>query len=160
MQAVGNIRNEEPEEHWNFLNVKGKVILDLGCAKFWSSIATAEWFVKKEALLVIGVDTHDIGYRHDNFIMETQTISTPEQLSSLISVYTPNIIKCDIEGAEKYFEYLILPENIQQFAVEYHDEKTKAIMEKVIPLWKFSNVEYYTLLGHPLDRIGVIHTWR
>lgn len=155
-----NINSEEPDDHWGFLNPKNKTVLDLGCAKFFSKISTAEWFVNKGSIKVVGVDTHDIGYSHENFIMKIKTISSSDHLRSLIDEFLPEIIKCDIEGAEIYFEKLLLPICVTDFAVEYHDEKTKLSIENSIASWGFTNIEYYTLLGHSINRIGVIHVWK
>jgi hypothetical protein len=154
-----NIANEEPDEHWRMIHPENKVALDLGCGKFFSSISTAEWFVNKGASSVVGIDLHDIGYKNDKFLMLTIRIDSTKILEDLIENFQPELIKCDIEGAERYLLGIkSIPAN--EFAIEYHDEVTKEITERVIKDWGFTNIEYYTLLNISIDRIGVIHAWR
>lgn len=156
-----NIDTEEPDVHWGFLNVINKIVLDLGCGKWYSTISTAEWFLNKGAKQVIGIDLSSIGIEKDNFTMIVGKISTPEQLHKLILNNNPQIIKCDIEGAETCFDKIeTLPETVEQFAVEYHDADTKAVCEAAVKRWKFPNVENYSLLGYGTERIGVIHAWK
>lgn len=154
-----NIKNEEPDEHWRMVHPEDKVVLDLGCGKFYSSISTAEWFVNKGAKSVIGIDLSDIKYKNERLTTHVIRINSTQILQDLIDNYQPELIKCDIEGAEIYFGGIkSIPAN--EFAVEYHDETTKALMERVIKDWGFENIEYYTLLGITIDRIGVIYAWR
>lgn len=40
------ITSEEPGNHWGFINFKDKIVLDLGCGKFHSTISTYDWFYK------------------------------------------------------------------------------------------------------------------
>lgn len=156
-----NINTEEPDVHWGFLDIKDKIVLDLGCGKWWSSISTAEWFLNEGAKQVIGVDLSPMSIDRYNFIMKAERIDSSEQLQTLIDEYNPDIIKCDIEGAESYFDNIdSLPEKVKQFAVEYHDNNTKLICEKAIKRWNFENVEIYSLLGYGTERIGVINAWR
>lgn len=155
-----NIINEEPDIHWGFLDVKDKVVLDLGCGKFYSSISTAEYFLNSGAESVIGVDLSDIGITDDRFTMIIEHIHSTEQLEDLNYRIYPDVIKCDIEGAEMYFDGIPgLPGETTQFAVEYHDNKTKLICEKKLKEWGFE-IEYYQLLGEDINRIGVIHGWK
>jgi hypothetical protein len=73
----------------------------------------------------------------------------------------PEIIKCDIEGAERYFDEIEqLPTSVKQFAVEYHNNDLKNICEKAIQRWGFTNVELYQLFNENTDRVGVLHAWK
>jgi SAM-dependent methyltransferase len=156
-----NINTEEPDIHWGFLDIKDKTILDLGCGRWYSSISTAEWFLNKGAKKVIGVDLSALSIEDERFTMKVEGISSTEQLQSLINQYLPDVIKCDIEGAELYFDSVeTLPDEVKQFAVEYHDNTTKIICENAMRRWGFINIEEYTLLGHDINRIGVIHGWK
>jgi hypothetical protein len=156
---MNNIANEEPDEHWRMIHPEGKVVLDLGCGKFYSSISTAEWFINKGAKSVIGIDLSDIKFHNDKFIMHVMRIDSTQILQDLIDNYKPELIKCDIEGAEIYLDGIkSIPST--EFAIEYHDENTKIISEKVIKRWGFENIEYYTLLNIDINRIGVIYAWK
>jgi len=156
-----NIDTEEPNIHWGFLDIKDKTVLDLGCGKWWSSISTAEWFLNEGAKQVIGVDLSPMSIDRDNFIMKAERIDSSDQLQKLIDEFKPDIIKCDIEGAESYFDSVdSLHEGVKQFAVEYHDNNTKLICEEAIKRWNFENVEIYSLLGYGTERIGVINAWK
>ena len=155
-----HIDSEEPVIHWRFLDVKDKVVLDLGCGKFYSSISTAEWFLQQGAKDVIGIDLSDINLNNEKFTMVVARIVSPDQLALLIHSCPIDVIKCDIEGAEINFNSIkTLPECIKQFAVEYHDNETKLVCERAIIRWGFKNMEYYQLFNEDINRIGVIYAW-
>jgi SAM-dependent methyltransferase len=157
---MNRITTEEPNVHWEFLDIKGKRVLDLGCGKFWSSISTAEWMINCGARIVIGIDLSDIGLNSNKFTMIVEQIRSKEQLENLFVTYLPEVIKCDIEGAEIYLDGIALPNETKQFAVEYHDATTKAVCEKMIKEWGFKNVTYYQLFTEDINRIGVINAVR
>jgi hypothetical protein len=151
-----NINSEEPNVHWNFLNVKDKIVLDLGCGKFYSSVSTAEYFLDQGAHEVIGIDLSDIRLPNYNFIMRVEKIDSTEQIKDLLMEWSPDVIKCDIEGAEKYLEGIDSLPYVEEIAIEYHDNNTKQICEKKIKDWNF-NTELFQLLGEDISRIGVIY---
>lgn len=57
------VNNENPIEHWQYINVKDRVVLDLGCGR-WEKIehrnqdwpTTPEYFLMNSAKEVIAVD--------------------------------------------------------------------------------------------------------
>jgi predicted rRNA methylase YqxC with S4 and FtsJ domains len=57
------VNNENPNEHWEFINVNGKTVLDLGCGR-WEHVeyrdpnwpTTPEYWTQKGANQVIGID--------------------------------------------------------------------------------------------------------
>ena len=49
------ITSAEPDNHWGFINFKDKIVLDLGCGKFHSTISTYDLFLQNGAKQVIGV---------------------------------------------------------------------------------------------------------
>ena len=154
------INSEEPKEHWSFLNPKGKIVLDLGCGKFYSSISTAQWFLDEGATKVIGVDINKEPIEDERFVPYAKAVSSKKDLEDFL-YHTPEIIKCDIEGAEKYFEDIhSLPSSVRQFAVEYHDAETKRICESQLEKWGFKHIELYQLFNENTDRIGVYHAWK
>jgi hypothetical protein len=160
MLNIEKINSEEPAEHWSFLDVKNKIVLDLGCGKFYSSISTAQWFLDKEAKLVIAVDLQKEPINDERLIPYAVAISKKEDLEYFLK-YNPEIIKCDIEGAEKFFNEIIqLPDSVTNFAVEYHDNDLKIICENAIKRWGFENTKIYQLFNENIDRVGVLHAWK
>jgi SAM-dependent methyltransferase len=154
------ITSEEPKEHWSFLNSKDKIVLDLGCGKFYSSISTAQWFLNEGANKVIGVDLKEEPIDDPKFVPYAKAISSKEDLEYFF-YYMPEVIKCDIEGAEKYFKDIDqLPSSVTQFAVEYHDNETKNICQDRLNRWGFKNIELYQLFNENTNRIGVFHAWK
>lgn len=155
------ITGEYPSKHWYFLDIKDKTVMDLGCGKWMSDISTAEWFLNEGAKQVIGIDLSDMNINDGRFIMEIQRIQSAEQLYELIDKYKPEIIKCDIEGAESYFNDIKeISEEVKQFAVEYHNADTKKICEQALERWKFKNIEIYQFIGYDFNTIGVINAWK
>lgn len=155
---VTKITSEEPEIHWPFLNVKDKIVLDLGCGLFYSKISTADWFVQQGAKQVIGVDLGNDSPKH--FIYHQLAISSSIDILDLLNKYTPDVIKCDIEGAERYFEDISANdmESVKQFAVEYHDNSLKMLMEQKMKEWGFENLKTYQLFDEDINRIGVFYS--
>jgi hypothetical protein len=154
------ITSEEPEIHWPFLNVKDKVVLDLGCGLFYSKTSTPDWFVQQGAKQVIGVDLGNDTPKH--FIYHQIAISSKNDILDLLNKYTPDVIKCDIEGAEKHFKDVSANnmESVKQFAVEYHDNDLKLLMEQKIKDWGFEGTEIYQLFNEDINRIGVIYAYK
>jgi hypothetical protein len=150
------ITSEEPIEHWSFLNFKNKIVLDLGCGRFYSSISTAEWFLNEGASLVIGVDLSKENIENEKFIPYAKAINSCSDIEYFLK-YKPNVIKCDIEGAEKYLKDIVLDSSVTQIGIEYHDAETKKICEDFFKKWQFHNVELYQLFDESTDRIGVYY---
>lgn len=150
------IRSEEPIDHWGFLDIKGKTILDLGCGKFSSTISTADWFLLNGASKVIGVDMGSNEYLDDVHYIQ-MCIDSKEKLQTLIRDYEPQIIKADIEGAEIYFNELSSLGNTIELAIEYHSGELKEIVLNVIERHGFRVENIYQLNDIELERMGVIH---
>jgi hypothetical protein len=159
MSIIKKITSEEPKDHWMFLNAKGKIVLDLGCGKFYSSISTAQWFLNEEANIVIGVDLGKEDIQDDRFINYAKAINSTSDIQFFLN-FKPDLIKCDIEGAEKYFKDIKLPSSVNQIGVEYHDAETKQVCEDLFKKWGFDNVELYQLFNESTDRIGVYNAWK
>jgi SAM-dependent methyltransferase len=154
------INSEEPKEHWSFLDIPGKIVLDLGCGKFYSSLSTAQWFLDEGAAKVIGVDISKEEIDDPKYVGYGKPITSKEDLEYFLH-YMPEIIKCDIEGAEKYFNKIKqLPTSVKQFAVEYHDNDLKTICENAIIRWGFEHMTVYQLFNENTDRVGVLHAWK
>jgi hypothetical protein len=155
-----NIISEEPHVHWHFLDVNNKIVLDLGCNKFYSNMSTAEYFVNQGALTVIGVDLSQNDFIHKNFIMELKNIDSSEKIKFLIEKYKPSVMKVDIEGSEKYFEFLENIDPCESIAVEYHDNNMKTMLIKKLNSFGFLHQKIYSLFNENIERIGVIHSWK
>jgi hypothetical protein len=152
------ITSEEPIDHWGFLNIENKIILDLGCGLFHSTISTPEWFIKNGAQKVIGIDLgNEIEY--DNFIYHAIAIDKPQQIKGLIETYKPHIIKADIEGAEIHFNEITLSDlgRVSEIAIEYHNNELKELILNKLSEWEFEIVDIYQLFDIEIERMGVIH---
>ena len=153
------IISEEPDLHWGFLDFKDKIVLDLGCGKFYSKLSTAEWFVQNGASKVIGIDLGTEIIDDDKFIYHTLNIDSTQKIKGLIETYKPHIIKADIEGAEKYFDHIKSDElgRVDEIAVEYHSNNLKLGFELKLLEWGFNIIDIYGLFDEDIHRIGVIH---
>ena len=101
------IFHEDYNAHWNYFSFKDKTILDLG-ADYGS---TAYFFGKNGASKVIAVEGDKIFFKKlqkyalkYRYIVPIElTINSKEDIKRLISTYSPDIVKVDIEGAERLF---------------------------------------------------------
>lgn len=109
------VNNENPNEHWEFINVNKKIVLDLGCGR-WEHVeyrdpnwpTTPEYWTQKGANRVIGIDAdqNEIDWflkMYKDEIVYTfncMAINSSNDFYYLINQYKPNVIKCDIEGGE------------------------------------------------------------
>ena len=110
-----NVNNENPNEHWEFINVNEKTVLDLGCGR-WESVeyrdpnwpTTPEYWIQKGAKYVVGIDAdqNEIDwflkmYKDEvSYEFNCMMINSPNDFNHLINQYKPNVIKCDIEEGE------------------------------------------------------------
>lgn len=127
---AGIINSERPEEHWKYLNCKGKIILDLGCG-FWtheerqSRNGTAKYFISQEPQKYIGVDSNgsdikDLSLEFPQAVFIEKPIRQTEDILGLIFKYAPQTIKCDIEGMEIALFGLKEKYSIREIAIETH----------------------------------------
>ena len=123
---------EDPEgyeDHWNYTEFKDKIILDLG-ADYGS---TASWFFKKGAKKVISVecDRNRFSQLIENFgedqdvVCIKEKVNTKEQFNDLVTKYSPDITKVDIEGSEEFFLTMVNDElrRVKEYLIEYHGKK-------------------------------------
>ena len=80
----------------------------------------------------------------------------------MLNKYTPDVIKCDIEGAEEHFKDISSNdiESVKQVAVEYHNNDLKLLIEQKIKDWGFKNSEIYQLFDEDINRLGVIYAYK
>jgi hypothetical protein len=156
------ITSEDSRDHWPYVNVEGKVLLDLGCGR---AVAHSDEYQQSplffgetlKASKVIGVDGNpEFNYseveRLKNFV-ETEKINvdgkytfiwkmilSPDDLRNLIKNYNITAIKCDIEGYETNF-YTLTKEDLELvdvFALEYHQFDILETMTKKFEEWGFT----------------------
>jgi hypothetical protein len=151
------ITSEEPINHWGFIDFKDKIVLDLGCGKFHSSISTYEWFLQNGAKKVIGVDLGNETSENINFIYSGGSIDSKERLLNLINEYNPQIIKCDIEGAEIHFENINNLNSVKEFAIEYHSADLKNMLFYKFAIWGFDYIEEIQLMDCNIKEQGVLY---
>jgi SAM-dependent methyltransferase len=135
-----NVNNENSKEHWEFVNVKDRIVLDLGCGR-WNKVeqvddswlTTPQYFIEQGAKKVIAVDIDPIEvdwfmnkFKDNNqyeFILNN--ISSTEHIISLYNAYKPSCVKLDIEGSEQYL--LEIDElsfcSVSEYYIETHGQK-------------------------------------
>lgn len=132
------IETEDPRQHWQFMHLQGKRVLNLGCGHFGQSAINQypdeiEYFFEHSPELLVGVDKNakDIAFlqqkhhtkiQDDRLVLLAEECATVPALQKLIDTYNINTIKSDIEGFEFLFEWL--PDEdalkIQSWYIEVH----------------------------------------
>jgi hypothetical protein len=169
---IEKIISENPENHWRFLNVKNKRVLDMGCS-FWDSsfnegwLSSSEYFISKDAIEVIGFDSamQDIEKyerlygNDDRYTIFFMHMDSEEKMRDVLNRYKPQVIKCDIEGAEIFFDNITEDEMwfVDEIAIEYHNDPTREMCERKIKEWNFNNHQIYQLGEYDINRVGVYH---
>jgi len=131
---------ENPREHWEFIECKNKVALDLGCGR-WESVeyrdpdwyTTPDWLVSKGASHVYAydIDSKEIEWYNNNVTPYSpvtaihRKIDTVDTLREILNTHNPKVVKCDIEGAEVTFLELTDEEfsRIEFYALETHSNE-------------------------------------
>ena len=49
---------------------------------------------------------------------------------------------------------------VDEIAIEYHNEPTKAMCERKLEEWKFNNHQLYQLGEYDINIVGVYHLWK
>jgi hypothetical protein len=135
-KIIKEVSVENPDQHWEYINVKGKRVLDLGCGDFGNAIilpyhSTLEYFLENEASFVLGVDFNNIDIENLTNRVDlnkvktlTMSINNPQQIINLIEENNIDVIKCDIEGAESAL-FDVPRENfrkVEEYYIETHGE--------------------------------------
>lgn len=164
---IKTIEDESPVDHWGMLNVRNKIVLDLGCGRMWDiRPTTPEFFLNQGASKVIGVEMWDnerIWYKEnvqdDRLTVFTDKVTTPEALRSLIQTHNPEVIKCDIEGDEAILMDFNSDDfkDIDEIAAEYHNVEMKSMFLDKYLFWGFRSVEMFALNGFDFEQQGVIY---
>jgi len=157
--------NENSAEHWKFINVKNKIVLDLGCGR-WNKVervddswlTTPEHFIFNGATKVIGVDIdhEEISwfknkYQNDlryEFILKS--INSENDIKFLYDTYKPNCVKFDIESNEKFLFKMNESDicSIEEYYIETHGQDMYEYFINTLPSFKY----------HINEQIDLIHT--
>lgn len=166
-----NIPTEDPKHHWSFLQVKDKLVLDMGCSFYEAyyhpgMLSSAEWFIQEGAKQVIGFDGDPAEVEKYNIVYKDNPqyqvfelwLNSDSHIRELLEL-KPEVIKCDIEGAEINFMSITKEEMdcVEEIAFEYHDVATREMCEKKLPEWGFTYIEQFSLLDRSPEEQGVYY---
>lgn len=169
MEIKGIINTESPNEHWGFLPVKDKVVLDLGCG-INSEFTPTPWYFLQEqgAKKVIGVDSDNNSYQWfkknfnvQNFIPFMDMVDRIEKFEFYFGYFKPQIVKMDVEGSEILLNALKpeLLEGIEHIGIEYHNLSCKISCERLFKDNGYK-VDYYKFNHLDIDYQGVLHAYK
>lgn len=137
--VIKKINTENPNYHWEFIDCKDKIVLDLGCGR-WEKIeyrdpnwpTTPEYFIQKGATTVYALDSdsEEIDWYTKNVsniinvIPVFGYIRNTQDIRFILNKYKPNTVKCDIEGFEEALLHLTDEEfsSVEFYALETHSE--------------------------------------
>jgi hypothetical protein len=166
--TVGTFRNEEPDLHWPGVNVQDRVVLDLGAGDFGrvgtqSYPGTPDHWLANGAAKVVAVDMEEKdlqNYTDPRIETIAMSISGPEEISNLIQEHQPDLVKADIEGAEKYF-LNIFPDVLRipkAYAIETHD---RYLFENISSMLSMLGYKIIWQMHHEIeDYVSVIYAER
>jgi SAM-dependent methyltransferase len=130
------VNNENPIEHWQYINVKDRVVLDLGCGR-WEKVeirdknwlTTPEYFLANAAKKVVAIDAdpEEIEwftnkFNNDNLKFILKSINSTQDIIELYNIYKPDCVKCDIETNEKFLLGLTKEQfcSVKEYYIETH----------------------------------------
>jgi hypothetical protein len=133
---IVEVSSEDPILHWEFVNVAGKRVLDLGCGDFgrYGSLpymSSLEFFLSKGAEYVVGVDqnTSDINkilntVSYKNYKTIEMSITNSLDIFDLVKNENIKILKSDIEGGEIHLFNAADEDfcSIDEYYIETHGE--------------------------------------
>ena len=167
------ITSEHPEEHWKELvsDMYGDRVLDLGCGfgregdacdvNDWSTSLT---FARHDASLVVGIDANlsDLDRLTEMATQQgyfSRIVYLPITIASNLDAYAllwyvrPHIVKCDIEGAERYLFDTTLPPETWLVSIECHDAELEATCLKWLAEQGFEITANRPLAAHPTIKV-------
>jgi hypothetical protein len=168
-KVVGTITTEHPQEHWGFLKVQGKTVVDLGCG-INSEFTPTPWYFLQEqkAKKVIGVDSDKNSYdwfkqnyNVKNFIPIMDMVDRIEKFELYLGYYKPEIVKIDVEGSEIFLNALdsLYLSNVEQIGIEYHNLSCLISCEHKLTEAGFK-LEYFKFEHLDVDYQGVLHGYK
>lgn len=133
--------SENPSLHWKYIECKDQIAIDLGCGR-WEHVEYRDqsWPTTPEYLLQLGaskvyafdIDEKEIQWYRDNLcvkypnlIVFTANINDTNALREIYQQCKPDVIKCDIEGNEKFLLQLTDEEftSVNMYAIETHSNE-------------------------------------
>jgi hypothetical protein len=161
------IETERPSDHWGFLEIKERVVLDLGHGIWEQNVDTTPvYFLNEGASMVIGIDPNEPSYnwyrdnlKTDRFFQHNDFIDSTEKFKFYINAYKPQVLKIDIEGGEIFMNNLTAEdmESVREIGVEYHSLACRVTIETMATHWGFNIEEQYQLMNIPIGGMGVYH---
>jgi hypothetical protein len=129
------VNNENPNEHWKFIECNQVVAVDLGCGRWekkeyrdpsWPT--TPEYLIQKGANVVYAfdIDNNEIMWYNENVsnkmnvVAINQGIHSVDDIRNILQKFKPKTIKCDIEGGEIHL--INLADEIFKMVDEYYIE--------------------------------------
>lgn len=135
---VEEVNNENPYEHWKYIECGGKVAVDFGCGR-WEHVehresswpTTPEYLLEKGASIVYAfdIDGNEIEWYKNNvstskpeIIPIQKDLSNLEVFREIYAEYKPKAVKCDIEHNESFILELTDEEfsSVEHYAIETH----------------------------------------
>ncbi|MGB9779197.1 MAG: hypothetical protein ACPLW8_07295, partial [Candidatus Bathyarchaeales archaeon] len=134
MGGIPPIYGEDYDRHWNYASFKNKVILDLG-ADYGS---TAYYFLRKGASKVVAVEGDSelasklrLNFQNDNRVIPIEDfIDDPKKIEALISKHHHDLVKVDIEGAERHILNVSNFMNAKEWLIETHSKEIHDLLSK------------------------------
>lgn len=168
-EIKGTITSEHPNHHWHFLNVKDKVVLDLGCGINSEHTPTPWYFINdKKASFVVGVDSDNNSYQWfkqhfivKNFIPIMDWVDRWEKIRMYIDYWQPEVIKMDIEGSEIFMNAVDAShfKGVKEIGIEYHNLPCLLSCESKLKEAGFK-LEYYKFEHLDIDYQGVLYAYK
>lgn len=163
------INTENPAEHWGFLPIENKVVLDLGCGINNEEYSpTPIYWINNKAKFVVGVDASEASYQWfkknyaiKKFINIMDYVDRIEKFELYLGYYRPQIVKIDVEGSEIFLnalkpEYL---EGVEHIGIEYHNLPCLISCERLLKDNGYE-IDYYKFNDLDIDYQGVIHAFK
>jgi len=157
LREIFPLYGENYDENWGRVSYKDKTVLDLG-ADYGS---TAYYFLKKGAKRIIAVEgdkslalklVHNYG-KDARVTCVQKWINGSEDIEELIKLYPSDLVKVDIEGAEKHIAYIPSETllSINEWLIEVHtkgiyDELSKVFLKLGFKVFAFDIVGVYKIL--------------
>jgi hypothetical protein len=164
---IKRINTEEPKEHWGFLDVDGRTIIDMGCGIWEPNVEpTPIYFLKEGVTKVIGIDPAEPSYnwykenvKTERFFQHMDYLDSTEKFKFYINAYKPQVLKIDIEGGEIFMNNLTAEdlESVREIGIEYHNLASKIVIQNMATEWGFNIEGRYQLMDINPDAMGVFH---
>jgi 16S rRNA G966 N2-methylase RsmD len=141
---------EDYDVHWNYVDFRGKTVLDVGAD--WGS--TARFFLGRGASKVVAVEGDSaLATRlrqnfagKNNVVCIEKLVTSFVDFESLIRQFKPDIVKVDVEGAERYLLNVSASvlSSVEKWLIETHSPKLYHQLQRCFRKVKFRSfkIEY------------------